>query len=103
MSFGGLGNNIFNPALVGRVFLLISFPVQMTSWPEPGQLSSYLDATTAATPLALLSADKSVPYSLLDMFIGATNGSLGDISAIALILGFGSMLIRQFITWHIQF
>ncbi len=101
MSFGGLGNNIFNPALVGRVFLLISFPVQMTSWPEPGQLSSYLDATTAATPLALLSADKSVPYSLLDMFIGATNGSLGEISAIALLLGFGYMLIRKIITWHI--
>ena len=52
MSFGGLGNNPFNPALAGRVFLLLSFPVQMTSWPVVGQLTAYTDATTAATPLA---------------------------------------------------
>ncbi|MEA3444541.1 MAG: RnfABCDGE type electron transport complex subunit D, partial [Bacteroidota bacterium] len=54
MSFGGLGQNPFNPALVGRVFLLISFPVQMTSWPKPGNLTSYLDAETGATPLAII-------------------------------------------------
>ena len=54
MSFGGLGNNPFNPALAGRVFLLLSFPVQMTSWPVVGQLTAYTDATTAATPLALM-------------------------------------------------
>src|SRR5665811_1351163 len=55
MTFGGLGNNPFNPALVGRVFLLISFPVQMTSWPVPTGISSgYTDAITGATPLAVI-------------------------------------------------
>ena len=101
MSFGGLGNNIFNPALVGRVFLLISFPVQMTTWPEPFQYTSYLDATTAATPLALLSAGKEVPFSITDMLIGATTGSLGEVSAIALLLGLAYMLFKRIITWHI--
>ena len=51
---GGLGCNPFNPALAGRVFLLLSFPVQMTTWPVVGQLTSYTDATTGATPLALM-------------------------------------------------
>lgn len=54
MSFGGLGCNPFNPALAGRVFLLLSFPVQMTTWPAVGQLTAYTDATTAATPLAIM-------------------------------------------------
>ena len=54
MTFGGLGQNPFNPALVGRVFLLISFPVQMTSWPVSGQLTAYTDAETAATPLFIM-------------------------------------------------
>ena len=54
MSFGGLGNNIFNPALVGRCVLLVAFPAQMTSWPKPGNLLSYTDAETGATPLALM-------------------------------------------------
>ncbi len=101
MSFGGLGNNIFNPALVGRVFLLISFPTAMTSWPLPGQWSSYLDATTGATPLALIAAGQEAGYSPMDMFFGSMNGSLGEVSAIALLLGFAYMLIRKIITWHI--
>ena len=54
MSFGGLGCNPFNPALAGRVFLLLSFPVQMTSWPAVGQLTAYTDAVTTATPAAPL-------------------------------------------------
>ena len=54
MTFGGLGQNPFNPALVGRVFLLISFPVQMTTWPEVHQTLAYTDATTAATPLSIM-------------------------------------------------
>ena len=65
MSFGGLGNNPFNPALLGRVFLLLSFPVQMTTWPEVGQLMTYMDATTAATPLALTSSAIHGPTSSL--------------------------------------
>ena len=68
MSFGGLGCNPFNPALAGRIFLLISFPVQMTSWPVAGQLTSYVDATTAATPLSLMKqAVNGNPGALADL------------------------------------
>ena len=114
MSFGGLGNNPFNPALVGRVFLQISFPVQMTSWPQPilSRLQ-YADATTGATPLAIVKEglDAGVPVSRLleqipgymDLFIGRMPGSMGEISAIALLAGGIYMLIRKIITWHIPF
>ncbi len=109
MSFGGLGNNPFNPALVGRVFLLISFPVQMTSWPVVGQLASYTDATTAATPLAIMKGViKGAPGMSLDqlpdafqLFIGHNGGCLGEISAAALLLGLFYMLWKKIITWHI--
>ena len=91
MTFGGLGCNPFNPALVGRVFLLISFPVQMTSWPIKGQYFSYLDAETAATPLALMksaakgdtTALESIP-SVWDMVIGSSGGLLGVVRVAAL-------------------
>ena len=89
MCFGGLGNNPFNPALVGRVFLLFSFPVQMTTWPRPlGWASSYLDAETMATPLALIKGGKleALPDAL-NMFLANTPGSLGEISALALLIG----------------
>ena len=101
MSFGGLGNNIFNPALIGRVFLLISFPVQMTTWPVPGVFPmEYLDAQTGATTLsALLNSNDFA--SLRDSVIGLTNGSLGEVSEIALLMGFIYMLYRKVITWHI--
>lgn len=110
LSFGGLGNNPFNPALVGRVFLLISFPVQMTSWPAPG-FTLGPDATTSATPLGLLKdgirageplsglMDQMPSYK--DFFFGFQGGSLGEISAIALLIGFGYMLYKKVITWHI--
>lgn len=109
MTFGGLGQNPFNPALVGRVFLLISFPVQMTSWPVNGQLTSYTDAETAATPLfimqnAIANADPSELDKLPDaaeMLIGQTGGSLGEVSALLLLLGCAFMLWRKIITWHI--
>ena len=109
MSFGGLGNNPFNPALVGRVFLLISFPVQMTSWPVVGQLASYTDATTAATPLAIMKGVISgAPGMSLDqipsafqLFIGNNGGCLGEVSAAALLLGLAYMLWKKVITWHI--
>ncbi|MGL4852922.1 MAG: RnfABCDGE type electron transport complex subunit D [Phocaeicola sp.] len=108
MTFGGLGCNPFNPALVGRIFLLISFPVQMTSWPVTGQLGSYTDAATGATPLALMKAAvygdvealKQLP-SVLDLFLGNNPGSLGEISALALLLGLAYMLWKKIITWHI--
>lgn len=108
MTFGGLGCNPFNPALVGRVFLLISFPVQMTSWPVAGQLTAYTDATTAATPLSLMKAaihgDASalgkVPDTL-SLFLGNNPGCIGEISSIALLLGLAYLLWKKIITWHI--
>lgn len=112
MSFGGLGQNPFNPALVGRVFLLISFPVQMTTWPKVNPLNfSMVDAETAATPLALVKEGLKNGESLsdllhkipgaMDLFIGNVGGSLGEVSAIALILGGIYMLWKKIITWHI--
>lgn len=102
MSFGGLGNNPFNPALVGRVFLLISFPVEMTTWPVVEPLSThYLDAQTGATILSLIKEGAGALPSTLDMFIGRIPGSLGEVSALALLIGMGYMLIRKIITWHI--
>ncbi len=108
MSFGGLGNNIFNPALVGRVFMLISFPVQMTTWPV--NLRSGIDAVSTATPLSLIkeSIKSGNPISdmiselpgTMDMLLGNINGSLGEVSALLLILGGVYMLIRKVITWH---
>lgn len=108
MSFGGLGTNIFNPALVGRVFLLISFPVQMTSFPTPKM--SDVDAVTSATPLGLLKEGlmNGKPLSELmgqlptasDLLLGNMSGSLGEISALMLIIGGLYMLVRKVITWH---
>ncbi|MBO4249831.1 MAG: RnfABCDGE type electron transport complex subunit D [Paludibacteraceae bacterium] len=110
MSFGGLGQNPFNPALVGRVFLLISFPVQMTTWPvAKGFATGYLDAETGATPLYYLkhivkSGDTSfvdqLP-SLWDSFIGVMGGSLGEVSALALLVGGIVLICCRVITWHI--
>ena len=111
MTFGGLGSNLFNPSLVGRCFLLVSFPAQMTSWPQAGQLTSYLDAETGATPLSVMkwaikSGDPSVLQQLPDswhLFIGHTvegAGSLGEVCALALLLGLAFMLWRKIITWH---
>jgi Na+-translocating ferredoxin:NAD+ oxidoreductase subunit D len=112
MTFGGLGNNPFNPALVGRVFMLISFPVQMTSWPVPsGFKTGYIDAATGATPLAIIKEGlkngeslsqlmEKIP-STMDMLLGNIGGSIGEVSAIALIIGLVYMLCKKIITWHI--
>ena len=112
MPFGGLGNNIFNPALIGRAALLVAFPAQMTTWPKVGQLTSYLDAETGATPLAIMKeAIKSGDASVLDrlpdslsLFLGNHPdgaGAMGEICALALLLGLAFMLWRKIITWHI--
>ena len=99
MTFGGLGQNLFNPALVGRVFLLISFPQQMTTWPTPIKSRfEYLDAVTGATPM---SHDMLGQTDTLDMLFGATGGSLGEVAALALIIGGIYMIWRKIITWHI--
>ncbi len=112
MPFGGLGNNLFNPALVGRAALLVAFPAQMTTWPKVGQLGSYLDAETGATPLAIMKdAIKSGDASVLDrlpdamsLFLGNHPdgaGAMGEICALALLLGLAYMLWKKIITWHI--
>jgi electron transport complex protein RnfD len=110
LSFGGLGQNPFNPALVGRVFLLISFPVQMTTWTAN---ITEADSFTGATPLGILkeglrsgkslaqiASDSQLP-SYFDMFWGNMSGSLGEISAIAILIGGAYLLWKKIITWHI--
>lgn len=105
MSFGGLGNNPFNPALVARVFMLISFPVNMTSWPVPNPITSFstLDAITGPTPLGIIREGGNISElpSYLNMFIGNMGGSLGEVSALALLIGGIYMLFKKIITWHI--
>lgn len=106
MSFGGLGRNLFNPALVGRVFLLISFPVQMTMFPD----TAGVDSITGATPLAFvkeaLSQGKSLgeilPTDYLqNVLFGFKDGSLGEVGGLLLILGGLYLLWRKIISWHI--
>jgi len=113
MTFGGLGNNPFNPALVGRCVLLVSFPAQMTSWPLAGQLTKYIDAETGATPLSIMkTAIKTGDASVLDKLPDATHlllgsnaagglGTIGEVCALALLLGLAYMLWKKIITWHI--
>ena len=114
MTFGGLGCNPFNPALVGRCFLLVSFPAQMTSWPVAGQQWHYMDAVTEATPLSIMkeaakTGDATVLEKLpdsLSMILdnnGAAfgGGSIGEVCALALLAGLAYMLWRNIITWHI--
>jgi electron transport complex protein RnfD len=112
MSFGGLGRNPFNPALVGRVFMLISFPVDMTLWPLPIQNRFILtDAITGPTSLGIVKEGVKNGETLTQlasqvpdytsMFMGGIGGSLGEVSAAALIIGGIYMLYKKIITWHI--
>ncbi len=115
MTFGGLGNNIFNPALVGRCALLVAFPAQMTVWPVAGQHLAYTDAVTGATPLSVMkeaikTGDASVlteklpdSLSLLlgDHSLAGGAGAIGEVCALALLVGLAYMLWRRIITWHI--
>ncbi|MBQ2418589.1 MAG: RnfABCDGE type electron transport complex subunit D, partial [Alistipes sp.] len=102
MPFGGLGKNIFNPALAARVFLLIAYPVQMTSFPKP-TLEGFADAYSGATPLGAAKAGlvDFASFDIAGMFTGAMGGSFGEISALALLLGFVYLLMRRVISWHI--
>lgn len=96
--FGGIGQNIVNPALAGRAFLLASYPVAMTTWTNP------VDGTTGPTPLAILKgveAGGAQLPSLTQAFIGQVGGCIGETSAIALLIGFAYLLYRRVITWHI--
>lgn len=111
MTFGGLGQNPFNPALVGRVFLLISFPAQMTTWPVNAASAVSTDAVTAATPLSIMQRAiaegkpellNSVDFpSIKEMLLGQTGGSLGEVCALLLLLGCIYLIWRKVITWHI--
>ena len=102
MTFGGLGHNPFNPALVGRVFLLIAYPVQMTSFAMPS-VEGFADAYSGATPLAAAKAGllNFAEYDALGMFTGNMAGSFGEVATLALLLGFAYLLVRRVITWHI--
>ena len=112
ISFGGLGKNPFNPALVGRVFLLISFPAQMTSWPVVGKaFPMAVDGVTGATPLGIIkeglaNGDKmsdlmaQIP-SYFNLLIGNNGGSLGEVSALLLLIGGVFLLAKKVISWHI--
>lgn len=108
--FGGLGYNIFNPALIGRAFVLISFPKIMTTYVAPAATFMAVDAKTTATPLVLLKEEgmarlleifhtKAALYQ--DLLVGNRAGSLGETSAIALLLGGVFLLMKRYITWHI--
>lgn len=102
MAFGGLGCNIFNPAIAGRVFLLISFPALMTTWPLPGEAFS-ADAATGATLLGRLKLGEAVDPALTtaDLWLGNMGGSLGETGALAIIAGLVYLLAVRVISWHI--
>ena len=100
LSFGGLGNNIFNPAIAGRIFLLISFPAQMTTWPMPA-IAGATDAVSSATVLGVLKNNPEALPSLQQMFLGLEAGSIGEVSALAILIGLIYMIWKKVITWHI--
>jgi Na+-translocating ferredoxin:NAD+ oxidoreductase subunit D len=108
--FGGFGFNIFNPALIGRAFLQVSFPKLMTTWLEPTAAFFYIDAVTTATPLGVLKEEGlqkllelSGSYFNLytNLLFGNRAGSLGETSVVALLIGAIFLLYRRYITWHI--
>ena len=118
MTFGGLGQNIFNPALVGRCALLVAFPAQMTTWPVAGQYMAYTDATSGATPLSIMkNAIKSGDVKQLEQLPDSLSlllgnhastveglggaGTIGEVCALALLIGLAYMLWKKIITWHI--
>lgn len=97
--FGGIGQNLVNPALAARIVLLVSFPVQMTTWPVPTPLGSGegADALTGPTPLNLWKQGLDVP-SNMDLFLGNIGGSLAEVSAVALLIGFAFLLIKRVVS-----
>jgi electron transport complex protein RnfD len=108
--FGGLGFNIFNPALMGRAFVLITWPRAMTTWTAPVASLGAVDAQTTATPLGLLKEEglhkllevfgsKSALY--MHLFVGNRAGSLGETSVLLLLIGAAILLLKRYITWHI--
>ncbi len=112
MAFGGLGANPFNPALIGRAFMTVSFPVHMNTWPLPQQtlLSLGADRVTGATALGQIADAKALGEPLTtiaaelpsywQLFLGTVGGSMGEISALAVLIGGAYMLYRQLISWE---
>lgn len=112
--FGGLGQNVFNPALVGRAFLQAAFPIALTTWPTPGKgwgawagdtfalplLSGGADAVTGATPLGLMKFEE-VSTPVRELFLGTTGGSLGETSALLILLGGAYLAYRNYLNWRI--
>ena len=107
--YGGLGKNFLNPALAGRAFVFFSYTKLLSSWSIPASLQGVelgkaaVDATTMATPLSFMKAGAALPecFSLKAMFLGTMPGCIGEISALALIVGGAYLLIRKVISWHI--
>jgi electron transport complex protein RnfD len=113
--FGGLGYNVFNPALFGRAFLQAAFPVAITTWPAVGKavtwwslrgdnfalpfMGAHTDAITAATPLGLMKFEAK-GTSLFNLFVGNTGGSLGETSALLILLCGGYLAWRGFLNWR---
>jgi electron transport complex protein RnfD len=104
--FGGIGKNFANPAIVGRIVLLVSFSTGMTTWALPSKYkyvdamtaATSPDATTVATPLALGEAALGKPFTYMDMFMGDISGSMGEVAKVALLIGFAYLLLRRVIT-----
>jgi electron transport complex protein RnfD len=110
--YGGLGNNPFNPALIARVVLLVSWPVQLTHWRNPSYLfsraaataASAADAVSTATPLGMLKNQGLASIGhirLLDLFFGYRAGCIGEVSIVALLLGVVFLMWKGYVTWHI--
>ena len=104
--FGGLGNNFINPALAGRAFLIANYGFKMTSWtktmsnPEVFGFGTKLDTITTATPLGILKETGEISKDYISMFLGNMSGSLGEVSALALLIGFIYLLVKRIITPH---
>ncbi len=106
MVFGGLGFNVFNPALIGRVFLMASFPVLMTKW----QVPLGVDVVSAPTPLAvfkdqfagtnIFSNSEIIPYSIRDLLLGIRGGCIGEACILVLLIGALFLLYKKYISWH---
>ena len=94
--FGGIGQNFANPAITARVIMLVAFSGAMTSWAVP----AFADATSAATPLAVIAGGEGQLPSLLQMFLGARGGSMGETSCLALLIGGVYLICRKVISWH---
>ena len=101
--YGGIGKNFLNPALAGRAFLLASYALFMTAWVVPSSLAGVVDAETMATPLSYMKAGEALPqyFTFKSMFLGTMPGCLGEVSALALLIGGVYLLCRKVITWHI--